>query len=226
MDIYALKVCEKHNVPPHKKATWSKCLLWALESIDEDIILYMQEDYFLKDFVKNNIVNKYVELMNDNQAIHCIQLTPPSVKAKEKSIYENLYTVDHNYFSVVSCQASLWRKDILIQYIRTYENAWQFEWWGSKRANYLPNNFYVIDTNQIILDENEIIPYIFTGIIGGKWYTPTKDLFSKHNIEIDYSIRGFYKKKESTFMGKLKYKTKNFPIEIRGRIDLWKLKNK
>ena len=43
--------------------------------------------------------------------------------------------------------------------------------------------------------ENEIFPYKVTGIIGGKWVGEiVEPLFKKHNIRINYSKRGFYKK--------------------------------
>jgi hypothetical protein len=48
---------------PNKRITWSECLIKCLNVIDDDIILYMQEDYFLKDFVKNDIVENFVKLM-------------------------------------------------------------------------------------------------------------------------------------------------------------------
>ena len=35
------------------------------------------------------------------------------------------------------------------------------------------------------------MPYIFTGIIKGKWKNEVPPLFDKYNIVIDYSLRGF-----------------------------------
>lgn len=68
-------------------------------------------------------------------------MTPGAVKHKGKSKYEKLDVVDNTYWSTISCQASLWRRDVLLKYIRDYESAWQFEWWGSKRAKILNDNF-------------------------------------------------------------------------------------
>ena len=41
------------------------------------------------------------------------------------------------------------------------------------------------------INKKEIIPYIFTGVIQGKWYVKVVDLFSQHKITVDYSKRGF-----------------------------------
>lgn len=224
LKISSIQGCMTHNIPKNERATWSECLLWALESIDSDIILYMQEDYFLTDNVKNEIVENYVSLMNDNPDIHCIQLTHPSVKPLNRSKYTNLYTVDKQHWSVVSCQASLWRKDILKQYIRTYESAWNFEWWGSKRAAILDHNFYIVDNKWVVNGQFAIIPYIFTGIIGGKWFKPVVELFNNHDIVVDYDKRGFYEDKKSTYFDKQRYRLKGLPVEIRNYWDMLKLK--
>ena len=193
LDIVTTQVCRKNNVTRDKRATWSQCLKWALEQIDTDIVLYMQEDYFLKDNVKNKIVEEYVQLMNDNSDIDCIHLTSEGCSMGEKSEYKNLYFVPKDDKNRISCQAALWRKDILLEYIRTYESAWNFEWWGSKRASKLDHHFYVVDKTWVKLDDFEIIPYVFTGIIQGRWYEETIPLFEKHNILIDFGRRGLVK---------------------------------
>ena len=191
IDIIAVKCCAKHNIPRNIRTTWSQCLKWALESIDDDIVLYMQEDYFIKDFVKNDIVSKYVSLMHKHKNIHCIHITDQAVIPDNKSQYENLYEVVLKQRYRISCQAALWRRDVLMSYIREYESAWQFEEFGSKRAAILRHNFYVVDKNWVKLNEFEIIPYVFTGIVQGHWYEEVIPLFERHSILIDYSKRGF-----------------------------------
>lgn len=192
LEIICTKVCLVNNVPKSKRATWSQCLKWALEQIDTDIVLYMQEDYFLKDSVKNDIIENFVSLINEKKDIDCIHLTDQAVIAENlPSHYHNLYPVKLNQKYRISCQAALWKKDVLSLYIRTYENAWQFEEFGSKRARKLKHNFYVIDNKKFKINENEIIPYVFTGIIQGRWKDEVNSLFESNNISIDYHKRGF-----------------------------------
>lgn len=224
VNIVPVKGCTTHNIPKNQRATWSQCLKWALESIDTDIVLYMQEDYFLKDTVKNDIVEQYVKLMEEHTEIDCIQLTDQAVSSVQKSDYPNLYTVDMNHWSVVSCQASLWRVKKLKELIREYESAWNFEWFGSKRSKILRHHYYVVDKNWVKLDQFEIIPYIFTGVIGGKWYKPVVQLFDKHNIKMDFTKRGFFERKKLTFRQQIINKYKRTPIVIKSNFDLLKLK--
>jgi hypothetical protein len=225
LDIIAVKGCAKHNIPRNVRATWSQCLKWALESIDDEIVLYMQEDYFLKDMVKDDVVNKYVSLMRNNKDIHCIHLTDQAVTAEKKSQYENLYEVALKQRYRVSCQAALWRNEVLMSYIREYESAWQFEEFGSKRAAILQHNFYVVDENWVKLNEFEIIPYVFTGIIQGYWYERVIPLFEKHNIVVDYSLRGFVNDTPKKPLNKrLLYNWNKIPILLKHCSDVRGLK--
>lgn len=48
LTIVPIQGCLKNKYPRTKRPTWSQCLKWALESINTDIILYLQEDYFIK----------------------------------------------------------------------------------------------------------------------------------------------------------------------------------
>lgn len=117
LDITAVKGCERHHIPKEKRATWSQCLKWALETMDTDIILYMQEDYFLKDTVKNEIIENYVQLMTEHSDIACIQLTDQAVLDCGGSEYERLNAVILKQRYRVSCQAALWRKQELLEII-------------------------------------------------------------------------------------------------------------
>ena len=74
LNIIPVKCCEGKQFKG-KSAPWSQCLLWALDSIDSDIILYMQEDYFLNGTVNNEMVEHYVQYMQNHSDVPCIQLS-------------------------------------------------------------------------------------------------------------------------------------------------------
>ena len=133
-----------------------------------------------------------MDLMKSNTDIHCLHLTDQAVKASEKSkIYDDLFVVDLKQRYRISCQAALWRKDVLLSYLKSYESAWDFEEFGSKRAAIAKHNFYAIDDKKVKLNKYEIIPYVFTGIIQGRWYEEVIPLFEENNITVDFSKRGF-----------------------------------
>lgn len=226
LDIVCTKVCEVNNFPPNKRATWSQCLHWALEQIDTDIVLYMQEDYFLKDKVKNDIVENYVSLMLENTDIVCIHLTDQAVKPSGKSEFKNLDKVAAKQRYRVSCQAALWRKQELFDIISVKEDAWQFEEFGSMRSAVLNSEYYVVNANFVKLNEFEIIPYVFTGIIQGRWFEETVPLFQKHDIRIDFTKRGFVKDTPKKSLNKrVSYRLTKIKKQIENYFDLMSLKN-
>lgn len=224
LNIISLKVCEKEQ--DALTITWSECLKRALEAIDSDIILYMQEDYFFKDRVKDNLIDKYVYMMIANTKIDCIHLTDQSLKAEKESCeYEGLKLAKLRQRYRVSCQAALWRKDVLLSYIRTYENAWQFEEFGSQRSVYMRHNFYVVDNNWVKLNHFEIIPYIFTGIIQGRWYEEVLPLFEKHDICVDFTKRGFVQDApKKTFLNRGINIFKKIPVWVKNKYEIGNLK--
>lgn len=221
LNIICTKVCEVNNVPKNKRATWSECLHWALEQINTDIVLYLQEDYFLKDKVKNDIVENYVSLMLENKNIACIHLTDQAVETSGKSEFQNLDKVSTKQRYRVSCQAALWRKQELFDIIRVKEDAWQFEEFGSMRSTLLNRNYLVVNANYVKLNEFEIIPYVFTGIIQGRWFEETVPLFQKHEIQVDFSIRGFVKDTPKKALNKrIKYRLTKIRKQIENYFDL------
>ena len=207
--------------------TWSECLLKALDKIEDEIIIYMQEDYFLKAPVKNELVEHFVELIESDESIHCIHLTDAGPNGEAPSNKDKLlWTVPKIHRDRVSCQAAIWRKSVLREYIRSHESGWNFEWYGSKRAELLDHNFYTVDRNVIMLNKFEIIPYVCTGIIGGKWSKEVPLLFTENNINIDYTKREFFKGNKLTIFERIKSKIKRIPNDIRSNFDLFMMKYK
>ncbi len=221
LEITAIKGCESHNVPRSKRETWSRCLRYALEAIPDDIVLYLQEDYFLKAPVSNDIVEKYVGIMLDNPKIKCIYISNPSTWHDEPSQYDNLYYVKRYQRYRVSCQAAIWRKDELLRLIRDYESAWEFEEFGSKRSSKMNNLYLGVPRSYVFDGFFEIIPYIYTGIVQGRWFEPTKPLFESHGIKMDYSRRGFLSDTpKERFGDKLKRRLKRLWPVLRGNLEL------
>jgi hypothetical protein len=108
----------------------------------------------------------------------------------------------------------LWRKDVLRSYLRRHETAWNFEWFGSKRATYLGHNFYSV------APDNSIIPYLCTGVMGGRWHPDVPHLFRSVGIELPYERRGFFVRRPKTFRQRLRAKLARLPVEIRSGAEL------
>lgn len=197
IDIISTKVCEKRNYPKNSRMPWSLCLKDALNQTRDDIILYMQEDYFLKAPVKNDILEDMVRLMENHEDIKCIHVMNWQGYATEESPYPHFQKIPDNHPYRMSCQTALWKKEELLAILANDESGWDTEHFASKRSSKLGHLYLAPDENWIIEDCFEIVPYIFTGIEGGKWDRKNVYkmgcLFRKYGIDIDFSKRGISK---------------------------------
>jgi len=224
LNVIPVKGCEGKTYKG-RFATWSQCLRWALEKIDTEIVLYMQEDYFLKDRVKDDLIESYVNLMQENKEIKCIHLTDQSVESCGSSEFANLDNVRRKQEYRVSCQAALWRKDELTSLIRDYESAWEFEEFGSQRSSVIGHRYLCVNHGFVRLGEFEILPYIFTGIIQGRWFEQTVPLFQQHGINVDWSRRGMLADApKKPFIKRVEHRLKKIPKLFKNQITLLKLR--
>jgi hypothetical protein len=205
-------ICSKVAELEERRLGWSECLIRALDKIQTPYILYVQEDYFLEAPVKVSVVNKLLDEMRSGMA-EVIQLQQASQLNRKPGDSQNLILeVSQKAKWRLSLQAAIWKKSILRSQVRTHEDPWQFESYGALRSRRMQERIYSINGALFSGLENEVFPYKVTGIIGGKWVGEiVKPLFSKHDINVDFSKRGFYEK------GRRK-KRKSFVIRVVDRL--------
>lgn len=217
--IVPLKVCR--DEAPHVRPTWSECLIRALDAIPEELLFYVQEDYFLNGQVDEAKVEELVALMRGDASIHCIHFNDQAIVADGPWRYPGLHRTKLVQRFRISCQTALWRREVLRSYVRSHEAAWQFELYGSVRGRYLEHDFYVVDPTVYRKDVREVIPYVATGIVQGRWYEAVPPLFAAHGIEMDFARRGFL---ADVPPKPLKVKARNFvkriPAMVRSNLEL------
>lgn len=178
---------------PSKKLSWGECLLRCLDKIKTEIVLYLQDDYFINGPVDVGQIEDFVQLMNNEGNSNIRLLECANAGPWHPSDHPLLWKVDQRALYRISLQASLWRKDRLGFYVRKHENPWQFEIWGSKRAHRVRDTIYCVNRDIFNKHTRQVIPYIPTGVIKGKWNKEAVyDLFLENGIEMDFSQRGFY----------------------------------
>jgi hypothetical protein len=176
-----------------EKPTWSESFLHAFDTIESDIILYLQEDYFFKGAVQQEKVKKLVDLMYEHELTYVGLTDFGNIGPFQPSFHPDLWQVDQNDAYRISLQASLFNKHGMRKYVRKHENPWQFEFFGNKRARRTADSFFTVNRDLYSLQNNAIIPYEPTGIISGQWeQAVVEKLFAEHGIEMDYSRRGFF----------------------------------
>lgn len=172
-----------------------------LESIKEEYVIYMQEDFFLYDNVNIEKINRYLEILQNSRfsfirLIKCGDVT-------EKNAVEDLFLVtdlnsSHKSINSFSMQPTIWKKSDLINLYNTTNTDRFGENWNfiqslnnlKMHGLYCYNNENKRGVNHY---DSSVFPYIATAIVKGKWNTLEYDselesFFQKYKI--DKSIRG------------------------------------
>ena len=198
-DKFNIKSSKVHTGVTNRKLTWSECLIEVLKKIDTDILLYLQEDYFIEKSINSKKIDEFIGLMQGNKNIKYIGLTHFGNGGKFTEWQNNdLQLVSQNAEYRISTQAALWDKTTLLSYLRSDENGWMFEIFGTKRAQ-KRNDLFLTANRSIYNFDNPIIYYEHTGIIKGKWHHRMPELFKNYYITIDFNKRGIYIPKKWLF---------------------------
>lgn len=205
--------CSKVSAGDATRIGWSECLLRALDKIQTPYILYLQEDYFLESPVKED---RILDLLNELRAgvAGAIRFSGsngigPFHPTKSSLILE----VDKSAKWRLSLQAGLWKKSVLASLVRKHETPWQLESYGSIRTRWLKDKICCVNSVNNTSFDNEIFPYTPTGVVAGRWVREVVEpLFKKHEIDINFSIRGFH------FAGQRLKKRKAFLLRLVDRV--------
>jgi hypothetical protein len=172
---------------------WGECLLRCLDLVDTEVVLFLQEDYFLCGNVDVQAIARLAQQARQEGYDH-ISLTPFS---KERPWYPAndplLCVVDQKASFRINLQAGLWRTNALRRHLRSHENPWQFEVWGTARSHRIRDTFLCVNPDRLGQGDITIVPYVPTGIIEGQWYAGAViPLFRDQGIEVDFLRRGFH----------------------------------
>ena len=141
-------------------STWSARLLALLEQINDEFVLFMLDDFWLKTQIDVDRLMRYEKIMMDDSNIGFICLIhqlEPSVGNPVSSYYPDLIVYGQNTPYRVTTQAGLWRKDYLRSLLRKYESAWWFEMFGSKRSRKSSYKSYVVKDSVFSYDDGGVL---------------------------------------------------------------------
>jgi hypothetical protein len=181
--------CPRVGLEANCELAWSERLLRSLAHIPHQIVLYLQEDYFLYDDVDVAMVERLVTLMEQDDISHVNLMRRDQ---GERSGYQFLNHIPRRAEYRISAQAGLWRTRALRSYLRRHETVWEFEWYGTRRAWRRPDSFYYVNRAYDERRGDFVLPYR-PGVVQGRWVRDdVEELFAAHGICVDYSGRGFH----------------------------------
>ena len=104
---------------------FSSNLKKALNQIDAEYIIYMQEDYWLNNPVNTASIVRHINYCEQN-AIDYMRLTFPYLKGKETDAGYREHTLNQKYS--ICLQAAVWKRASLISLLRDGDTGWDFEY--------------------------------------------------------------------------------------------------
>ena len=184
-----------------EKCSWSKRLLNILNSIDEDFVFLVIDDLFLQSKVDNNHFNNLLQFLDENKELASVQIqgirqqswedkTGKNIKEEciingEKYLFRNIELTKTETFPTI------WKKDILIKWLRPWESIWGFEGYGIKRSKHGR-----LKEKVLRLQNPNIFNFLWVDecspVINGKWFDSKKidSFFKSNDIDINFDIRG------------------------------------
>ena len=172
--------------------TWTERMHQAVSEIPTPYIIGMCEDMFLRQKVRQEIINLCIERMDRHDNIACFNFEKDYDGAKESGFASfGKKPPGHNFQK--SCQPTLWRKSILLELLDCKLDPWKWE--DAPTTDKYDFYVYTGGLGGLTFDYGLYKRNKF-GIVQGKWYGPdVRPLFEKEGIDIDLSIRGVMEEK-------------------------------
>ncbi len=106
----------------------------ALDTIKNEYVLWLQDDYFLRRKLSFGDFNTYCGLTESWKADRFGIHEDSTLYAKQQ-VCNNIYKLKQFSLYTISLQASIWKTDFLYSLLDHEESPWEFEVQGSERLN-------------------------------------------------------------------------------------------
>lgn len=163
-------------IPVGNDVSWSDNIINALAHIPQDYVFMMLEDLMLTGTINNSNVEKVFTWAIENN-VNYVRMNPTvrgDVPHNELVDYVSKGTVYR-----ASVVMPLFKKEALLQLLKNGENAWEFEYYGSERADDL-DGFYATKFDYFP-NRNTVIKKV--------WEYRSAKIIEGMGVTIDYSKR-------------------------------------
>ncbi len=176
-------------------ASWGVRLAKALDTVPQLYVLYVQEDYFLKERVDTARVRELFEILVSDR-VGSVRLYPdpaPQVPYRE---YRGVGEVVRGTPYRMSTQATMWDKEVLRKVMK--KDPWATEHEGSKVSDTLPEPFLSVYRKSRWGSVSPVFEYVCTGISKRLWTWEAVHLFRREHVDVDLTKRSI--EKYSTYL--------------------------
>ena len=160
---------------------WTRRIRESLAEIDDDVILFMVDDIFIRKAVDRKRIKFAESLFGGSLAF--INLEQEFGECEDVGLKGFKRRTD-GYF-VISLMCGLWDREKLIDILSADASPWDVEFNAD-----LKDYTYYINSGDRIIDWGHA-PFEWFGLMQGKWMREVVPFFEAEGIEIDYEKRGF-----------------------------------
>ena len=191
-DASGIKGVIGNHIYDNSEPYW-KVWVDALEKFKQENFIYLQEDFFLYDKVKEPTLEIYRQLLNMNTKYSFIRLLK-SGQLNQRPLCRNLYEIEPTNEQIFSMQATIWKTADYVKLMKAVQDPKWLE--NDKyRAAMIQMNMaglYHYDNEPQVganhCDSN-VYPYIATAVVKGKWnlseyYNLLFPILKDYNINI------------------------------------------
>ncbi|MBQ6993314.1 MAG: hypothetical protein IJN64_02310 [Lachnospiraceae bacterium] len=161
-------------------STWYEMIMAGIECAGTEYVMLWMDDYLLCDYVKNEDIDKYIQVARKYSAAN-IRLVESSIITGKEFAKDNKY----NYYEPgtaysISTQVGIWNVEFLKTRAKKEWSPWDFERKGS---------IHIKDyEHPILAPKDYAFPYE-EGVRRGKWMDSGIKVCKRNNIKIDFSKR-------------------------------------
>ena len=170
---YYRTICKNLNVNH-----WTERVKKTVEEIDDDQILLMCDDVFIKEPVT------WVDIVIP-EGVASVNLQVANDQSWE-DLGNNLICLDDKAKYKTSVMCSLWDKKKMLNVFDCFLDPWTFE-----RANMDKGYKYCRLKEPVLKWDGEVCGKIF-GVFRSKWVRRTAEFLSNEGLNIDFDKRGYY----------------------------------
>ncbi|MBN2021083.1 MAG: hypothetical protein JW749_12770 [Sedimentisphaerales bacterium] len=171
------------NILVGEDVSWSDNLLKGIGRIEQEYVLLFLDDLFLYDYADTNGFLEVLDWILEYRPA-CVRMNRYvdnfiGSQGPDKSFSSLVGVISKGLPYRVSSVLTFWRADILRDILRGGESIWEFEIYGTQRAD-ARDGFYSVLRNYFP---------VINGVIGGKWRSAAVKKLEWLGVEIDRGRR-------------------------------------
>ncbi|AMC94020.1 hypothetical protein AOC36_08480 [Erysipelothrix larvae] len=194
-------------------------MIKALTRIDREFVLILLDDFFIREAIDHRMLDQLIGLMKEDPSIACISFDDNLQFGRVYNEAMHLNVTAQYAPYKLNLQAGLWRTQDFLSFWDDADNPWLWELFGNIKAVQSKKTFlYISDLNYAPIKYGKNSGG--WAVYRGKWVEEdVVPLFKTHEIEIDFSKRGFFTEDDMQSLGipmklKIKYIYKKLGVGV------------